>query len=95
MQEVQLNLIDRMRYKAELSNKVEKFRKMGYIGITERDLLNYLVNYRWSKQSRWTLNKRKKDILEVQAHEFFDYQRILAATSKENLENCQELRDLI
>jgi hypothetical protein len=94
MKEVAPSMLDRLLFKSELSTKIQKFRKMGYTGINEKDLLDYLVNYRWKNHNNWSNSKKKKDILAVQAYEFFDYQRILAQTSKEKIDEIKNLRDL-
>jgi hypothetical protein len=52
------------------------------------------VNYRWKKNQNWSTTKKKKDILSVQAYEFFDYQRILAQTTQKGIDEFNNLKDL-
>jgi hypothetical protein len=95
MADNQLFIIERVKYGKELKLKIERFQKLGYHAITEKDLLSYLLSYRWANKNRWTTARKKKDLLEVQAYEYFDYQRILAARSTEAVSECQAYKNLI
>ena len=70
------------------------FRELGYSSINEEDLLTYLLTYRWKKQARLSVKDCRKDIQKVKPNEFFDYQQLLAQTSKNPLRDWHDIEDL-
>ncbi|QQV79523.1 hypothetical protein JG559_08925 [Enterococcus faecalis] len=59
------------------------FRELGYSSINEEDLLTYLLTYRWKKSKPVYLSKTvAKTFRRLSRMNFFDYQQLLAQTSK-------------
>ncbi|MGO3731837.1 MAG: post-transcriptional regulator [Vagococcus sp.] len=57
--------------------------QLGYPAITEEDIMDYLVLFRWKQVMPDTLEKMKHDVMCVTVNDYYDYQQWRALTSKE------------
>lgn len=65
-----------------LDKKVKEFHKAGYPEIKREDLINYLKNYVWKRQSPTTYLKKLQTIKEVTCNRYFDYLQLQATSCK-------------
>ena len=82
MTKEKLSWLQQKMLNKSIKKKCQNFRELGYSSINEEDLLTYLLTYRW------------KDIQKVKPNEFFDYQQLLAQTSKNPLRDWHDIEDL-
>lgn len=74
--------------------KCHFFHQQGYQTVTEKDLHDYFVAYRWKKQANFSFQMYCEDIARTSINDFFDYQQWLAQTSRFDLESWQQIKDL-
>ncbi|WP_271495213.1 post-transcriptional regulator [Enterococcus sp. 5H] len=80
--------------KKELKAKCQFFQQLGYSSVNEAELMNYLVGYRWKKNTPQSLKACREDILHIEPNEFFDYQQLKAQTSSLKINDWHDLEDL-
>lgn len=80
--------------KKEIKMKCQSFHQLGYSSVDEAALLNYLLSYRWKHQGKQSIKAYKEDILLVQPNEFFDYQQLVAQTTKMQFNDWHDIEDL-
>lgn len=61
-----------------LSLKRSELMKMGYGKITENDLWEYLVTYRWKKERPARYSKIVRDIMHISVNDYFTYETLKA-----------------
>ncbi|MBO0443522.1 post-transcriptional regulator [Vagococcus fluvialis] len=66
--------------KGTIKEQVKSLLKSGYTEVTEKDMLDYLVNFRWKRKQPETIQKMKEDIKKITANDYFDYQQLKAVT---------------
>ncbi|MBO0470644.1 hypothetical protein JZO66_08805 [Enterococcus sp. DIV0242_7C1] len=84
----------RFLVKKELKTTCQSFRELGYSSVDEKELMHYLVSYRWKKSAPASIQACREDILHIKPNEFFDYQQLIAQTSKMTINDWQDLKDL-
>lgn len=83
-----------MLVKKELKLKCQFFQGLGYKSVNERELLNYVTEYRWKKKPPKSIVACRQDILSITPNEFFDYQQLKAQTSQFKINDPKNLNDL-
>mgnify|MGYP002738316957 CR=1 FL=1 len=66
-----------------VNNQVAYFLSLGYQDISEKDMWDFLLHYRWKKKKPETIKEMKTDIKKITPNDFFDYQQVKAMTRKE------------
>lgn len=66
--------------KGTIKEQVKSLLKSGYTEVTEKDMLDYLVNFRWKRRQPETIQEMKEDIKKITANDYFDYQQLKAVT---------------
>lgn len=66
--------------KGTIKEQVGKLLKSGYTEVTEKDMLDFLINFRWKREQPDNINEMKTDIKKITANEYFDYQQLKAVT---------------
>ncbi|EHS8008738.1 hypothetical protein SOQ27_001566 [Enterococcus faecalis] len=94
MTKEKLSWLQQKMLNKSIKKKCQNFRELGYSSINEEDLLTYLLTYRWKKQTHLSVKDCRKDIQKVKPNEFFDYQQLLAQTSKKTLRDWHDIEDL-
>jgi hypothetical protein len=84
----------RICYHRELKAKIQKFKKLNYTNVSEKDLLQYLLEFRWKYKKDWSIYKKKKDLSVLKVNEYFDYLSLKAKMSQESIEDVDFLNDL-
>ncbi len=74
----------------DVQRKKRALDSSGYHYITEEDIYDYLLHYRWKSGKPATLKVMKDDIRQFTANDFFDYQQIKAMTAV-TIEDISEL----
>ncbi len=69
--------------KGTIRKLVKSFNEIGYSQITEQEVWEYLVTFRWKRNQPETLSEMKMDIQKVTANDYFDYQQFKAVTKKD------------
>lgn len=94
MTKEKLSWLQQKMLNKSIKKKCQNFRELGHSSINEEDLLTYLLTYRWKKQTHLSVKDCRKDIQKVKPNEFFDYQQLLAQTSKNPLRDWHDIEDL-
>nr|WP_245186948.1 post-transcriptional regulator [Enterococcus larvae] len=79
----------------EIKLKCRSFQENGYQGVSETELLDYLLLYRWKNRQRLSIKECKSDILHIEPNDFFDYQQLVAQTSPFQLRDWTDIKDLL
>lgn len=66
--------------KGTIKEQVKSLLKSGYTEVTEKDMLDYLVNFRWKRKQPEAIQEMKEDIKKITANDYFDYQQLKAVT---------------
>lgn len=66
--------------KGTVKEQVKTLLESGYKEVTEKDMLDFLVNFRWKRSKPETIQEMKEDIKKVTANDYFDYQQLKAIT---------------
>lgn len=88
--ENKLNKTTSWRLKKTIKRQVADFLEAGYHEITEKDMWEYLLNYRWKRKRPESIILMKEDILKISANDYFDYQQLKAMT-KINFDDLDQL----
>lgn len=88
--ENKFNITHHLRLKKTVKKQVEFLLEAGYQEITETDMWEYLLTYRWKRGRPKNISLMKEDIVKVTANNYFDYQQLKAIT-KNKFEDLDQL----
>lgn len=88
--ENKFNITHHLRLKKTVKKQVEFLLEAGYQEITETDMWEYLLTYRWKRGRPKKISLMKEDIVKVTANNYFDYQQLKAIT-KNKFEDLDQL----
>lgn len=76
--------------KGSVKEQVKELLADGYQEVTEQDMWDFLVNFRWKRERPDSIQGMKEDIKNITPNDYFDYQQLKAVT-KNSFDDLEHL----
>ena len=76
--------------KGTVKEQVVLLLEEGYQEVTEKDMWDFLLHFRWKRQRPDSIQEMKLDIKKITANDYFDYQQLKAVT-KSGFDDLEQL----